>query len=1520
MSKHKNNDFIPVIDIYGDHFMIPSYQRGYRWTRSQVEDLLNDFKDFASNRTPEDYYCLQPLVVADDTHNKVFRVIDGQQRLTTIWMLLHCIDSKKSSGFQNDLNKKIDSTEMFELKYERESLLEEIADLDFEKFSRFTDVELKKCNIDSSSYQKWNNYLAKQWEVFRGLGKSISVESFHLFAAWLFINNWLIDNDGAISKDLFGSIRIIWHEVGIGREEEETFLNLNGGKIPLTNAELIKALFLNSYGENEGGNNLKQDQIAEEFDAIERELRKDDFWYFLNGRGAKPTSCIGLLFTLIQDLDNDQSHKHQEFRNYFYFRNKIDSLHSATLVWEKVRDCFHTLQGWYNTPEIYNLVGFLRAKNRSIKEIYETYLSCQSVDQFIKYLKYRCLETIGWYDKELTKERNANFLDYLHHNFRFDKNKDRVWNLLLLINVVTLNMQKPQVKDHKRDITKFSFSDFHNCEWNIEHISPQNAKVTEGMVIPGMTNLPPVGEKLHTIDDERIKRKIDPYIALMGETIMDLSNLTFLSEHINKSIGNKPYDEKRECVIRKQSEGFYLPPSSLMVFTKGYNSRDEQLQETNEGKTGFWSDVDRNAYLNKIKEILTDKYLEDAEKFLKDASLKRKEEFSPIFNYLTSSVEKLEDTHDTVALQRLTYSQLIARDNYIIIPKIQRDYAQGRSMEVDIRAARIRKKLLKDIFYMGEQGLDFQIVFGSEEIRSEISSNNPRPKVFIPIDGQQRLTTLFLLSLYRDKSHRKQDIPVAFLYETRRAATDFCAAIVKNDWIGFPNNSPKKVILNSTWFKQYWLQDPTVDAMLRMLDGIHKMEETSGHFPDIDKIHFSYFNIGLASRSDEIYLKMNTRGKELTQFENLKATIEKKFGYTEFEEKELWATWKKKIDSIWIDGFWNVDHPTIVPDSRILRFIANALFIRLCREDVFKELNSLDDRPDIQDETQKDEAARINALIECASAIWKVDKLIKDDKYVAIEPFIKTIELLGVGKSLNYLSALLNAFVSNLNFRPYWENNNSEILDQNFSQRAALYGASIFIQSNLSDDLDYKNQFYEWMRVVWNIAEHDSDNFKNFIRTCRLFDKIYELGGVENVTETLCLEETNKFSDTEQFKEEILKASIAKDHQLYSLVKKAEKHAFFHGSIRFLFDTMPDEGIWNAFETKVKNLSNLIPTIEGERQTVEKIIPYLSDQEIKDVFQRWYTNNKDGNLLNILLYGNIRNKLHKFFKQESVSIPLSLLQEQLINLAPHHRDFYIIDKWNGANGCYPCVFTNYTRQSGAYATQSFPLDDPMFVNIQNILRDKPFTPEISNAFKDDKYLFGLEINFRYRKIRFKYYNENHTIRLVGSDGSHIDKDVENSTYIVIDSKESRETLQAKLDRLVDYSENLRRYKLKRIFEMMSSLEKNSETKPVYTGFHEDKKTDEIIQADEILSFKWSSVEILRNDYAITCTIDRDHNVEVGLRILPGEFAKTKKIHQRIDSSISYNAKNHFWHYVFAQFQLDVEIIEREINLLWQQFN
>lgn len=1513
MNAHKNNDFIPISDIYGDHFTIPTYQRGYRWTRPQIEDLLNDFKDFAKTKGTDDYYCLQPLVVARD--GRVYRVIDGQQRLTTIWMLLLCmgIVIPSESKMEDDGE---DVKGLFHLKYERTSVLEEISHLDFHAFAPFTGKQLIKCNISNSSYKEWDDYVSAQWKVFCSKAKNINVESFHLFSGWLFIHNWLKSNEQSINLELFESIRLIWHEVGLGKEEEEAFLNLNGGKIPLTNAELIKALFLNKYKVAGGFNQLQQDIIAEEYDAIEQELRRDDFWYFLNGRGAKPTSCISFIFNLLQKLDGDQSYEGQEFRNYFYFRDKIDSFHSATQVWEKVRNCFHTLQGWYNTPEIYNLVGFLRSKDRSIEVIYRTYKKCKTVDQFKRYLKYRCLDTIGWYDKNLAKERNENFQLFLRNNFRFDKYKDRVWNLLLLINIITLNMQKAEGKDHKRDITRFSFSDFHHCEWNIEHISPQNAKVVEGLEIPGVDDLPALGEKLNTIQDEKLKRKIDPFIAVLDDSIMEISNLTFLSDHINKSIGNKPYYEKRECVIRKQSQGFYLPPSSLMIFTKGYNPMSAQTQTIAEGKTNFWSDIDRIAYLVKIEEILNDSYLADAENPNNEEKYKREENISPIFNYLSANSQIKEDSLEAVSLQKLTYSQLIERDNYIIIPKIQRDYAQGRSKEVDVRAALIRKKLLKDIFEMGDDGLDFQIVFGSEEIRQEVSPNDLEPKqVFIPIDGQQRLTTLFLLTLYRKKLNQERNIPVGFFYETRKAATDFCVDLVNNEWFGFPTHAPKKAIIDSTWFKYYWLQDPTVDAMLRMLDDIHSIYEKEGHYPDLEKIHFSYFNIGLAGRSDEIYLKMNTRGKELTHFENLKATLEKEFGESMSIRWHDWKAWKNKIDSTWLDAFWNVKNPTNVPDSRLLRFIANALFIKLCREEVFDGLTSLEGKIVSQDDNQKEETVRSNNIITCAAYLYKVPNLIDKDEYVSIEPFLTAFRLLGVENTFKYLTTMLDAFAKGSKMLPYWQNNDSVILDQNLQQRAAFYGASLFFVSKTSDEM----QFSEWMRVIWNISEHDAAEFKDFIRSCRLFDHLEEIGALNSVTKTLCEKGVEKFSSTLQFKEEIIKASIVKNEDLYTLVKKAESHAFFHGTIRFLFDISSEHGIWKDFEAKVNNLAELVPDKECERVTIERLIPYLEDSDIKDVFHRWHINNKNGNLLSIFLYDKIRGNLQNFFIKKAIDSSLTLLQEQIIAIAPHHRDFYILNDWRGANGCYPCVLTNYTRQSGAYAIQSFPLDDPMFVVVQDILRNKPFKPEIGNSFINDKYLFGLEINFRYRNYKFKYYNENHTIRLVGSDGQHIGTDIEGITYILIDSKETSESLQNKLDQMVNYSKNMRLNNMHKIFEKLSSLCEESETKPVFTGFHEDNKADEIITEHEILSFRWSSVEILHKDFAIACTIDRDHNVEIGLRVLPGESAKNKKIPQKIDSSLSYNTKNHFWYYVYSQFQMNLEIINREIELLCGQF-
>lgn len=506
MSNHKNNDIIPISDLFGDNFMIPTYQRGYRWTRAQIEDLMNDLKEFAEPKNHnEGYYCLQPLVVRED--NNVYRVIDGQQRLTTIWILLLCLDNKENNK------------ETFRLRYERNDKLTEILDISFCNYEPYDGAPLLKSNISKKAIQKWNDYVERQFHIFSKTEGNNNVESFHLFASWLFINNWLKDNINALPKHIFQDICVIWHEVKGIEEEIKAFQNLNSGKIPLTNAELIKALFLSSYGIQNGGNQLRQELIAEEFDMVERQLRRDDFWYFLNERGEKPTSCISFIFNLMQELDDNRLYEGQDLRNYLFFRDKINSLKSASKTWEQVMDIFHILEGWYNNPEIYNLIGFLRAKNnRSIKVIFQAYLKCKTIDEFRNYLLYRCLETISWYDEKLKKQREEDVIAYLKNNFRFDDNKERAWNLLLLINVLTLNLESPEGKDHKRTISKFAFSDFHNCEWNIEHISPQNPVRSSAMTFPSVddASLPPIGAKLREIEDERIKNKIDPYVGIFS--------------------------------------------------------------------------------------------------------------------------------------------------------------------------------------------------------------------------------------------------------------------------------------------------------------------------------------------------------------------------------------------------------------------------------------------------------------------------------------------------------------------------------------------------------------------------------------------------------------------------------------------------------------------------------------------------------------------------------------------------------------------------------------------------------------------------------------------------------------------------------------------------------------------------------------------------------------------------------------------------------------------------------------------
>jgi uncharacterized protein with ParB-like and HNH nuclease domain len=226
-------------------------------------------------------------------------------------------------------------------------------------------------------------------------------------------------------------------------------------------------------------------------------------------------------------------------------------------------------------------------------------------------------------------------------------------------------------------------------------------------------------------------------------------------------------------------------------------------------------------------------------------------------------------SNNTSNYQEYTFSKLLEQYDKILVPMIQRDYAQGRT---DKKATDVRINLLNDIFC--GKDVHFDLVFGSKEKRIV---NGKEMNCFIPVDGQQRLTTLFLLFLYglkAGKTNIELDLS-KFSYDTRRAASDFCKSITSEEWTVQKDKKVSDVIKDSSWFMNYWEKDPTVEGMLNMLDAIHEKCREITDYPNLNKVTFFFFDLESNGLNENLYLKMNSRGKPLTAFENLKAKMEK---------------------------------------------------------------------------------------------------------------------------------------------------------------------------------------------------------------------------------------------------------------------------------------------------------------------------------------------------------------------------------------------------------------------------------------------------------------------------------------------------------------------------------------------------------------------------------------------------------------------------------------------------------------------
>jgi len=425
-----------------------------------------------------------------------------------------------------------------------------------------------------------------------------------------------------------------------------------------------------------------------------------------------------------------------------------------------------------------------------------------------------------------------------------------------------------------------------------------------------------------------------------------------------------------------------------------------------------------------------------------------------------------------------TFLELVKRYR-VEIPLLQRDYAQGRSEEEDKKAPGVRVQFVKELFraLIEEKPLELDFIYGPiTETR------------FVPLDGQQRLTTLFLLHWYLAKREGK-DCPNLknLTYKVRTTTQEFLSALLQHDEV--VSKSPKTEIMDAKWYYSAWDTDPSVQGMLNMLDAIHaEYEKKQGLFWDrLGYIKFKLLDMGAYGLSDDLYMKMNARGVPLTDFENFKAWLtdqcssisnDNEYFSTDHNPEEQKKRWSWKIDKEWTDLFWTISHHNL--DDAFLRFFKS---VALC---AYAEKFSKDIEGKDSETTQyRKNISRLNN-----------DEYIPVTKYK--EPF-GLVEPNTISAAFRLLDALHNGVETDQPARLLFHIRQSneahfELLPRlekgpfTYYEQVLFYGYLLQLGAKTPD----LGEFRQWIRIVRNLIFNSQiDSPQTFVRAIKGLKKLH---------------------------------------------------------------------------------------------------------------------------------------------------------------------------------------------------------------------------------------------------------------------------------------------------------------------------------------------------------------------------------------------------------------------------------------------
>jgi len=579
-----SNDIEGYLQIHKkDYYNIPVYQRGFKWKPSTVTKLLDDINNFKPDG--DKFYCLQNITLVPHKEANVFNVVDGQQRLTTLVVVLSYL------GQKDLVLKKVRFPEK-SIREETNRFLNEIIALD------------------------GNGLLETNWDDYIESNNNFDHQDiFYLFSAYHAINEWFVINN--VNKEAFldkleNHVRLIANSISDDSKEEKIFGNLNSKRIPLDGADLVRAILITrvAYEEGQRDSNVKNIvRVNERRVRIGWELDEINNWW-----SRKEVSSYFKKFISIKSDEINDGNKIFKEDKYpinlllLLFAEKkgrskltlefIEENNNDTLgLYKELLKLHNTLKDWFYDRDIYHLLGFLFFQSKiKFKDLWESWNDFDETRfEFKQYLKSK-IKTVIFNGTD----DNSIFNDSTNW---YENEKESLVKILVLLDIYW------STKDNQSFLPSFAFEKYGH---DIEHIFPQNPKeikdkkgyiefLIENKFAKANNKL--LNEFDNQLDNLDFQKRVDEYIQkYIGQIKTNsIGNLVLLDASKNRSIGNNPYSVKRAALVDDINRGTYMRPHTLKVFVRYFDlGKSENLDSKH------WTNTDIEANAKAIEKTLSD--------------------------------------------------------------------------------------------------------------------------------------------------------------------------------------------------------------------------------------------------------------------------------------------------------------------------------------------------------------------------------------------------------------------------------------------------------------------------------------------------------------------------------------------------------------------------------------------------------------------------------------------------------------------------------------------------------------------------------------------------------------------------------------------------------------------------------------------------------------------------------------------------------------------------------------------------